>query len=84
MYWLSVKIELSSLIQQFILRANPSEMERIKLRIDQKPSRGLGSLAGLRGQFRMQAQLSNSEDSNGPLQHTLIFFSSHCHALLWK
>lgn len=70
MHWHSVKIELSSLIQQFILRANPSEMERIKLWVDQKSSRGLGGLAGLRGQFRMQAQVSNSEDLDGPSQHT--------------
>lgn len=42
MPWRSVKIELSSLMQRFILRENPSEMERIKFQVDQKPGGGLG------------------------------------------
>lgn len=38
-----VKIELSSVIQQAILRANPAKMERIKFWVDQKIAGGLRS-----------------------------------------
>lgn len=52
----SVKIELSSIIQQSILRANPAKMERIKLWVDQKMGGSLGF------QFNLEAELESSEN----------------------
>jgi hypothetical protein len=71
-------------MQRFILRENPSEMERIKFQVDQKPGGGLGALAGLRDQFRMQTQFRSKEDPDGSSEHTSIFLSSHCHRLLQR
>ena len=51
-----VKIELSSIIQQSVLRANPAKMERIKLWVDQKIGGGLGFC------FDLEAELESSEN----------------------
>ena len=51
-----VKIELSSIIQQSVLRANPAKMERIKLWVDQKIAGGLGFC------FDLEAELESSEN----------------------
>lgn len=49
-----VKIELSSIIQQPSLRANPTKMERIILWVDQKIGGDLGF------QFDLEAELESS------------------------
>lgn len=51
-----MKIELSSIIQQSLLSANPAKMERIKLWVDQKIGGGLGF------QFNLEAELESSEN----------------------
>lgn len=51
-----MKIELSPIIQQSLLSANPAKMERIKLRVDQKIGGGLGF------QFNLEAELESREN----------------------
>lgn len=65
-----VTIELSSVIQQSILSANPAKMERIKLWGDQKIGGGLGF------QFDLEAELESRE--NGIMMRKYMIPWSTC------